>query len=159
MLASTDVHLEKMVHYAFCNGIVYGTMLTDTTRRHPERNSAVHAPFTKDPYEVNKESFLKSVALAPLFNTLVDNITRHPDWIINTLDSTSRHDSFTGRLMDIYKEVLSEGIKQKATLGTVLLILFVSLVMFVFFSIALISHFLSSFYLRHRYSTLGLHVP
>ena len=109
--------LERMVQYAFCNGIAYGSPHTPETKTHPERNSAVHAPFTVDPYPINEDAFQLAVSLASLFNQLVDVISQDSEWLLTTLKSTAVHDDFTGKLMDIYRGVLSEGIRQKSTLG------------------------------------------
>lgn len=109
--------LERMVQYAFCNGIVYGNVHTPETKANPERNTAMHAPFTKDPYPVNADAFQRAVSLAGLFNRLVNAISHDSEWLLAKLQNTSVHDDFTGKLMEIYREVLAEGPKQKATLG------------------------------------------
>lgn len=109
--------LERMVQYAFCNGIAYGSPHTPETKLHPERNSAVHAPFTVDPYPIDADAFKLAMSLASSFNHLVDVIAQDSEWLLSTLKSTAVHDEFTGKLMDIYRGVLAEGVRQKATLG------------------------------------------
>lgn len=59
--------------------------------------------------------------MAENFNTLVDTISSDSDWLLSTLRFTAENDHFTGKLVEIFKQVNEEGVKQKLRLGIVLL--------------------------------------
>lgn len=62
-----------------------GSPLSDEARAHPATNTAMHAPFALTPYEYPVGAMNHAKELAPLFNQLVDSISRDPEWIVATL--------------------------------------------------------------------------
>ena len=48
---------------------------------------------------------------------IITTVANDNNWLTNTLSKTSQSDIFTGKLFEIYKEVISEGIKQPITIG------------------------------------------
>jgi glutathione synthase len=77
----------------------------------------VHAPFTMNSFKYPRAQFEKAISLAQLFNILVEQISRDPKWLIETLEPTAVTDAFIHHLICIYKEVLQDGIKQTLTLA------------------------------------------
>ena len=55
--------------------------------------------------------------LAENFNSLVDTISSDSDWLLRTLRLTAENDLFTGKLVEIFKQVNAEGVKQQLRLG------------------------------------------
>lgn len=96
--------VEERIHWALTHGIGMGEPF-------------VHAPITIHPYRYPISQFTKAKALAPLFNVLVEKITRDPTWLIETLRPTAISDEFVRRLIEIYEKVLAEGIKQPLSLA------------------------------------------
>jgi glutathione synthase len=99
--------IQDSVAWAGANGL---QMATDPV-------NFTHAPFALLPFKYAKEQFEQSKALAPLYNVLVDNVSRDLEWIYSTLESVLDSDKFTARLVDLCKAVHAEGNIQPAYLG------------------------------------------
>lgn len=80
------VEVESKVQWCFSNGIVMGSPHSDETRAHPETNTAIHAPFALRPYQYPVGAMDMAKSLAPLFNELVDSISRDSDWLVAALN-------------------------------------------------------------------------
>ncbi|KAI5081753.1 hypothetical protein GOP47_0001496 [Adiantum capillus-veneris] len=77
----------------------------------------VHAPLSLLPSSFYTRHFKQAVELGPLFNKLVDDISRDDKFLQESLSRTREADAFTARLLDIHTLVLQEGIKQTIYLG------------------------------------------
>jgi glutathione synthase len=78
-----------------------------------------HAPFTVGAFPFPRSQFEKAVHIAPLFNVMVEKVSRNPQWLIDTLRPTACTDDFVRRLLDLYEIVLREGVKQTISLGLI----------------------------------------
>lgn len=76
-----------------------------------------YAPFTLFPTPVPKAVFLQALAVQTHYNTLVDKISRDPDFLEEALASTIEVDDFTARLFRIHQQILKEGRSQSVVLG------------------------------------------
>ncbi|XP_037629435.1 glutathione synthetase-like [Sebastes umbrosus] len=76
-----------------------------------------YAPFTLFPTPVPKAVFLQALAVQTHYNTLVDKISRDPDFLEEALASTIEVDDFTARLFRIHQQILKEGRSQSVALG------------------------------------------
>ncbi|XP_018530873.1 glutathione synthetase [Lates calcarifer] len=76
-----------------------------------------YAPFTLFPTPVPKAVFLQALAVQTHYNTLVDKISRDPDFLQEALASTIAVDDFTARLFRIHQQILREGRSQSIVLG------------------------------------------
>ncbi|XP_071331656.1 glutathione synthetase-like [Trachinotus anak] len=76
-----------------------------------------YAPFTLFPTPVPKDVFLQALAVQTQYNTLVDKISRDPDFLRDALASTIAVDDFTARLFKIHEQILKEGRSQSIVLG------------------------------------------
>uniref|UniRef100_A0AAY4EDE5 Glutathione synthetase n=1 Tax=Denticeps clupeoides TaxID=299321 RepID=A0AAY4EDE5_9TELE len=108
--------LEDLAEVARDAALLHGLLMR--TRDAPNSSEVVgHAPFALFPSPVPKSLFLQALAAQPLFNRLVDRISRDPEFLENVLASTIKVDDFTARLFSIYRHVLQEGPKQSIVLG------------------------------------------
>ncbi|XP_061636849.1 glutathione synthetase-like isoform X2 [Phyllopteryx taeniolatus] len=76
-----------------------------------------HAPITLFPTPVPKALFLQAIAVQTHYNTLVDKISRDPEFLQEALGSTIAVDDFTARLFKIHQQVLKRGRLQSIVLG------------------------------------------
>jgi hypothetical protein len=67
----------------------------------PSSPLLVHAPLTLLPTPLDEQSYRRVAALSPLWNTLVDRVSRDEDWLLATLERSSKADQWLRRLMDI----------------------------------------------------------
>ncbi|XP_050086907.1 glutathione synthetase-like isoform X1 [Anopheles aquasalis] len=75
------------------------------------------APFILTPSSFPRAEFQKAVRLQPVLNELIHAVAHDSEFLLETLKSTEKVDEFTGRLVEIYRTVLSEGIAQPLSLG------------------------------------------
>lgn len=107
--------LDDKVHWAVTHSIIMG--MKASNEDDASKIPVVHAPFTMNSFKYPRAQFEKAVYLAQLFNILVEQISRDPKWLIETLEPTAVTDVFIRRLICVYKEVLQDGIKQTLTLA------------------------------------------
>jgi len=107
---------ENLIHFALTRGIIYGIKPIDKI---PVTGFAVHAPFTLEPYKYPQKAFYNAVELAPIFNNLVDKISRDSAWLNSVLTSTASSDSFTSKLLEIMNVIEKEGGQQEVNLGII----------------------------------------
>lgn len=97
--------LEKQ-YWCLTHGIVMSTgQFIDAERLQPMIR---HAPISVDPFVFPKKSFQKAVDLAPIFNELIDRVSRDEKWLLNALRLIPESDSFTRQLINIYKAIISK---------------------------------------------------
>ena len=107
---SMEYQVEELLQWAMTHSIVMAL---------PPASDAIitHAPLTLKPYPFLSSQFQQAVSLAEHFNELVDLISLDSDWLLQTLRLTAENDFFTGKLVQIFKIVNAEGIKQPLRLG------------------------------------------
>jgi len=77
-----------------------------------------HAPISLEATPYPQQQYIRAVQLAPVFNTLVENISQQPEWLLETLAPVEGHDKFTSQLLDLMRDVMkSGGEKQHLHLG------------------------------------------
>ncbi|MCO5548134.1 hypothetical protein L7F22_001592 [Adiantum nelumboides] len=103
--------LPEALAYASLHGILMGDKSVESSGRVPG-TGLVHAPISLLPCSFFRRHFKQAVELAPLFNQLVDNISKDYNFLQDSLSRTKKADTFTARLLDIHDLVLQEGIKQ-----------------------------------------------
>jgi glutathione synthetase len=104
-----------LVHWSLTHGIIMSCK--QFAGDHQLTLKVTHAPFTMKSYNYPTEAFGKAERLAPIFNNLIHKVSLDHTWLQSALETTVQSDEFTRKLMDIYKIVLKEGIKQKISLG------------------------------------------
>jgi hypothetical protein len=73
----------KAQTYAVCNGLVMRGKPQESTL--PTCVTVEHVAFTLQPCLYPRDAYEKVVRLVPLLNTVVDRMSRHPDFLINSL--------------------------------------------------------------------------
>jgi len=80
--------------------------------------SVTHAPCTLIPRIVLREKVDELMNMSKILNSLFDQLARDPKFIIPMLESAANADSeFTGKILKLYEECLTEGIVQTNYLG------------------------------------------
>ena len=110
-----DELVKKKISWCVCNGVMMSIKTKDTELL--SKYASNHAPFSLFPYNISSSSFESAMKLAPLFNILIDKISRKPEWLLSKLYNTGLSDPFVAKLLDIYKTVNDEGIRQNISLG------------------------------------------
>ena len=110
---------DNLIHYALTHGIIYGIKQSALTNNLVPSTAVVHAPITMYPYEYPKRAFEDAVILAPIFNELINKVSRDTNWLRSVLTSTASNDKFTNQLLDILNIVEKQGIKQDLSLGLI----------------------------------------
>lgn len=104
--------LRETVQFAELNGLLYG--LKDPGA---DASAATQCPVAMLPFKIPSRAFQECVALSPLWNKLVDAVARDVAWLHATLEPAASADPFTGRLLQMSKEIHREGLKQPIMLG------------------------------------------
>ncbi|XP_070696100.1 glutathione synthetase-like [Pempheris klunzingeri] len=104
--------MDEAKELAFQHGILMRTHET------PNSSEVVtYIPFTLFPSPVPKAAYLQALAVQTHFNTLVDKISRDPDFLEEALAGTIQADDFTAKLFGIYRQVQREGQTQSIVMG------------------------------------------
>jgi glutathione synthase len=114
-LLNVEELVRKKISWCICNGIMVSIKTKEAELLN--KYASNHAPFSLYPYNIPYDAFENAIYLAPLFNILIDKISRKPEWLISKLHNTGMSDPFVSKLLDIYKTVNDEGIRQKVYLG------------------------------------------
>lgn len=69
----------------------------------------MHAPVTLLPTPLDESSYKRVAALTPLWNTLVDRLSRDEEFLLSHLEQSAKADPWLARLMEILKQLRSEG--------------------------------------------------
>jgi len=112
-LTRQDV-VDDFVSYAFTRGLVMGN-------KQEEGIGANHVPLCNSLFAFPKTSFDLGVELSPLFNKLVDRVSRDIPYLTSVLAATGEADAdFTGRLLAILAATsASTNPTQKLSLGLI----------------------------------------
>ena len=76
-----------------------------------------HAPCSLLPFPFPAALFHQSIALAEIFNVLIDRVSRDYAWLSSTVRTTVAHDEFTRRQLEILDSVHREGVAQPLQLS------------------------------------------
>jgi len=80
--------------------------------------SVTHAPCTLIPRVVPRGQIEALTDLSQIFNSLFDRLARDPEFIIPILQTAANADpEFTGKILQLFKDCLAEGITQNIYLG------------------------------------------
>jgi glutathione synthetase len=111
---------EEVVREALVWASLHGAVVGDKTQ---ERSGTlpgvgiVHVPLSLLPTPFSRAAFTQALDLATHYNTLVDRVSQDTQFLHEALAQTRKADRFTARIMDIYDQVLAEGITQEIQLG------------------------------------------
>ena len=111
---------EEVVREALVWASLHGTVVGDKTHERSGTSPGVgivHVPISLLPTSFSRPAFVQALDLATHYNTLVDRVSQDTHFLHEALAQTRTADSFTGRLMDIHGQLLSEGITQDIQLG------------------------------------------
>eukprot|EP01041_Mallomonas_annulata_P001976 gene1976-3842_t len=103
--------LERVVKQATTWCGINGLMYTDGNL------TWSHAPVTLIPNTFPKSAFSFAQDISPIFNTLVDKISRDRDFLVSNLAQVSETDDFVARLLDIYESMPEEILRSSINLG------------------------------------------
>lgn len=98
-------------HRAVMTALVHGLLMNEASGR------TTHAPFTLLPSPVPAPLFEAARRLGPLFNTLVDAISRDFAFLTSVTESVTSADPFTAKLLQLHKDCVGEGLAQPLQLG------------------------------------------
>jgi hypothetical protein len=70
----------------------------------PSSSVAATIPVLATPSQYPLDQFTLAGDLQPAFNTLVDAVSRHQDFLTGALENVLKTDSFTRKLFDIYEQ-------------------------------------------------------
>jgi glutathione synthase len=113
-----DDDIAKASAYCVSHGILMGAR--DPVTRVPlGDNIFEHAPFSLYPTDFPKAALEKAYQMGEPFNNMVHSIASENNWLLNDAIPTAAigDPQFTGRLVDLAKQVLNQGRRQKVVLG------------------------------------------
>ena len=76
-----------------------------------------HAPVSLVPNTFPKQAFDYAQEVAPIFNVLVDKVSRDKDFLVSNLGNVAENDNFVSRLLQIYTNLPDEIILNSIHLG------------------------------------------
>lgn len=104
--AESHALLDAALDWAQANGLVMrspgsGSPPASST---PSTFSVVHAPFALFPSLFPAEQYRRVVEIQPIWNRLVHAISKDDEFLTAIMEDLAKHDEFTGRIYDIYKQ-------------------------------------------------------
>ncbi|KAK4692246.1 glutathione synthase, partial [Phenoliferia sp. Uapishka_3] len=109
--------LSLAADYSLSHGLIYRPPAS-TPSSTPSTTSSIHAPYSLFPAKFPSHLFHKAIALQPLYNALYSHVTVDDAFLEDVLGgAVSKVDEFQGRLLELWKQVRQEGIKQPLHLG------------------------------------------
>ena len=100
MLSTSEI--SELLPHALDYLYMHGAMVNQA----PPGVGAMHVPFSLLPYPFPAALLARAESLAPLFNLLVDAVSRDSAWLLSTLSGAAAADPFTGRLVALHREEL-----------------------------------------------------
>ncbi|KAG7400633.1 hypothetical protein PHYBOEH_004900 [Phytophthora boehmeriae] len=106
---------EQAIAYAASHGLLVGWR--DSTK--PKEATAVftHIPFCLLPVQFPRAQFEHGVTLSPIYGRMVDRVSRDIEWLHACVQSVVEEDEFTGRLLELSRQMQKEGVQQQTYLG------------------------------------------
>eukprot|EP01068_Selenidium_serpulae_P014217 Selendium_serpulae@DN6071_c0_g1_i5.p1 len=98
---SEALSLENARRYAANMGI----LMRQKNEKDDEQKLYRSAPFTLLPTPFPRTLFDQAMGLATVFNTLADNLTRDPQWLLDMLKETAAHDPFVAKYCAMTEQV------------------------------------------------------
>lgn len=111
---------EEVVREALVWASLHGAVVGDKSNERSGTSPGVgmvHVPLALLPTPFPRQAFTQALDLATHYNTLVDRVSQDTQFLQAALAQTRNADSFTARIMDIYDQILAEGITQDIQLG------------------------------------------
>ena len=113
--SNTDILKKEAISWAACNGLVVSSSM------YGESNDPTftHAPFTLLPsLKMTKHEYTHLCALSFIYHKLIDRVSRDSEFLIDCFSKTAKSDpNFLGKLLNIFKKVHKNGIKQPYYFG------------------------------------------
>ena len=110
-----DILTKEAISWAACNGLVVSSSM------YGESNDPTftHAPFTLLPsLKMTKTEYTHLCSLSLIYHKLIDRVSRDSEFLIDCFSKTAKSDpDFLGKLLNIYKKVHKNGIKQPYYFG------------------------------------------
>uniref|UniRef100_H3H115 Glutathione synthetase n=1 Tax=Phytophthora ramorum TaxID=164328 RepID=H3H115_PHYRM len=106
---------EQAIAYAAAHGLLVGWR--DPNEPKQPTPAFTHIPLCLLPVRFPRLQFEHGVALSPIYGRLVDRVSRDVEWLHSCVQSVVEEDKFTGRLLQLSRQVQDEGVQQKAYLG------------------------------------------
>lgn len=75
------------------------------------QDGVIHVPFSLLPWRYPSALLAQGLSLAVPFNTLVDAVSRDSSWLLTTLGRVAEADEFTGRLVEMHRAEVEEGVR------------------------------------------------
>jgi len=92
--------------YASANGIQVEKRTSENENNNNNKSFFEGAPMSLLPNAYPKEAFAQAVAVAPIFNELVDKVSRDAEFLEETLGGgVSTMDPYTAKILQLYKQV------------------------------------------------------
>ncbi len=104
-----DERIRDLTDWAVAHGILMQSKARDGFYE--------HAPITLEAIPFPSQQYARAIELAAPFNSLVESISRQPQWLLDTLAPVEAKDSFTAQLMALLREVMTRGEAQRVHLG------------------------------------------
>ena len=95
-----SAELEELLPHAVDYLCAHGALVNQA----PPHTGVAHVPFSLLPYRFPAAQLAQAEALAPLFNRLVDAVSRDAAWLHGTLAGVRASDAFTARLLALHAE-------------------------------------------------------
>lgn len=110
---------QEAMAYAVVHGVIVAKASINTNDGGGGAQLVVHAPLALLPFELDASAFYQAQNMCPLFNKLVDQISRNPSFLLEQLSGVAGADQFTGRLVKLLEKIVREdgGEKQKIHLN------------------------------------------
>jgi glutathione synthase len=97
--------LEALANTATSYASAHGVQVEKKHKDDPERSYFECAPISLLPNAYPASAFVQAQIVAPAFNLLVDNISRRPDFLEETLRGVVTADPYTKKLLDLYNTI------------------------------------------------------
>ncbi|EWM27247.1 glutathione synthetase [Nannochloropsis gaditana] len=104
--------VDAAVGWASIKGLQMVAPSSSRAQSHPIQYT--HLPVSLLPASFPAQAFEDVVAAAPIFNELVDRISRDKDYLGSALAEVSASDEFTGQLLRMYEEIYPSGVSAAA---------------------------------------------
>ncbi|KAL6079400.1 Glutathione synthetase [Balamuthia mandrillaris] len=101
--------VRECCDWALCHGLVMGAAPALVSAAAQGAQLYTHAPFSLFPSPVPRHCFEQAQALATDFNLLVHRVSQRHSFLFEGLRSASEADPFTGRLVQLLRQIQEEG--------------------------------------------------
>ncbi|CAH0481993.1 unnamed protein product [Peronospora belbahrii] len=106
---------EQAIAYAAAHGLLVSWR--DPNKPQEMTRAFIHIPFCLLPVQFSRKQFEFGIELSPIYGRLVDRVSRDVEWLHHCVQSVVAEDAFTGRLLQLSRQVQNEGVQQQVYLG------------------------------------------